>query len=82
MKSVTRTTPVVVLKVVSRTLVSSMYRRVLVYRRSGEIANTPPLSRSSNAANTDGAEKCGRQSHSIAPSRDTNATVRPSPIAA
>ena len=77
-----RTVPSAVASVVSSTFVSPMYRREAVQGASVVIEKLPPRSRSRMAANTDGAEKLGRQSHSTAPARDTSAAVRPSPMTA
>ena len=82
MASVTRTTPSAVVKVVSSTFVSGVYRRVTWNGPSGASVKAPPRSGSSNAAKVLGESRSGRQSQSIEPSRATSATVRPSPIAA
>jgi hypothetical protein len=62
--------------------VSGTYRRSHSNGSAGASAKRPPRSASKSAPNTLGESRSGRQSQSIAPSRATSATVRPSPIAA
>jgi hypothetical protein len=49
---------------------------------SGASVKLPPRAGSSRAAKTLGESRSGRQSQSMAPSRATSATVRPSPMTA
>jgi hypothetical protein len=46
------------------------------------MANRPPRAGSSSAAKALGPEKCGRQSQSIDPARETSAAVLQSPMSA
>ena len=56
-------------------------RLALLDADAGSSTKRPPPSLSSRAANTLGESRSGRHNQSIAPSRATSATVRPSPMA-
>jgi len=81
-RSSSRIVPSSVVKVVSKTFVSSTYRLTLVKDSRGRTVKEPPRSRSSSAANSDGLSKRGRHSQSSDPSRATNAAERQSPMIA
>jgi hypothetical protein len=68
--------------VVSSTLLSPMYRRVVVAAPTGLTAKRPPRSASTIAPNTDGLSNRGRQSQSIEPLVETSAADRQSPMIA
>ena len=81
MKSVTVTTPVGVVKVVSRMLVSWTYAWCApVYAPLGRMRNRPPMSWSRMAAKTLGESKRGRQHQSTEPSAPTSAAEDISPM--
>ena len=83
MKSVSRTAPVDVVKVVSRTSESPRYRRVV--RRvscAGAISHRPCSGVPSSAQKHAASSKRGTQSQSMEPSRPTRAAVRRLPISA
>src|SRR4051794_26858113 len=82
MRSVTFTIPVSVWWVVSRTRLSSRYRRVVVARPAGPISQRPCSGVPRSAAKQAGESNRGRQSQSTEPSRPTRAAVAVSPRAA
>jgi hypothetical protein len=83
MQSTTRTAPVGVSNVVSRTRLSGRYRRVVrTTGPSGAIFHRPWSGVPSRAAKQAGESNRGRQSQSIDPSVPTRATVWQSPMSA
>src|SRR5579859_4843443 len=82
MRSVLTSSPPSHTKRVSRTFVPSTYDRSTRRRPSGAIDHTPPTDTSRIAAKSDGLSKRGQQRKSIAPSFETSAAERQSPMTA
>jgi hypothetical protein len=83
MKSITRTLPVAVVCVVSRTNVSPQYVRAgAVAAPAGASSQRPLAASPRSAVKTASESKRGRQSQSIDPLRPTSAAVPRSPISA